>query len=311
VSPQRILLTGGAGFIGSHLADAFVKAGHEVLIIDDLSSGRRENVPGGARLHVDDIRSPELMEVFADFRPDVLCHHAAQMDVRRSVADPVHDADVNVLGTLKLLELCRRFGTKRVLFASTGGAIYGEQDVHPAPETHPARPVSPYGVAKLSVESYLHFYAVEHGFSAVALRYANVYGPRQNPFGEAGVVAIFAHKLLSGEAPTIYGTGEQTRDFVYVGDVVRANVLALERNLVGSYNVGTGVEASVNTIYGEIRRAARSGLEPMRAPAKPGEQMRSSLDSAKLERETGWKPLTGLSLGLDQTVEDFRRRRAG
>jgi UDP-glucose 4-epimerase len=307
---MRILVTGGAGFIGSNIADAFVLRGHEVRVLDDLSTGRRENVPDQAALAQLDIRSPDVRGLLEAFRPDVLCHHAAQIDVRRSVADPGHDAEVNIVGTLRLLEHCRAVGTRRVLFASTGGAIYGEQDVFPAAEDHAARPVSPYGVAKLSVEHYLHYYAVEHGFRSTCLRYANVYGPRQNPHGEAGVVAIFANKLLAGENPVINGSGEQTRDFVFVGDVVQANVLALEKDLTGAYNVGTGVETSVNTLYDSIRRAVGSGGPAPHAPGKPGEQLRSSLDSGALVRATGWKPATPLDTGIAATVEYFRRSKA-
>ena len=303
---MRILVTGGAGFIGSHVSDAFLERGHDVLIVDDLSSGRRENVPKKAELAHKDIRAPEVKAVVDEFRPDVLCHHAAQIDVRKSVADPGYDADVNIVGTLRLLELCRAVGTKRVLFASTGGAIYGEQDFHPATEAHPERPVSPYGCAKLSVEHYLHYYAVQYGFRSTYLRYANVYGPRQNAHGEAGVVAIFANKLFSGEEPVINGEGEQTRDFVYVGDVVRANVLALEKDLVGAYNVGTGVETSVNALYVAIRKAAGSTVHARHAPGKPGEQLRSSLDSSKLEKATGFRPKTPIDEGIQKTVDWFR-----
>jgi UDP-glucose 4-epimerase len=303
---MRILVTGGAGFIGSNIADAFVVGGHEVTVLDDLSTGKRDNVPKAARLAQHDIRAPEVRSLIEHFRPDVLCHHAAQIDVRRSVADPGLDAEVNIIGSLRLLELCRAAGTRRVLFASTGGAIYGEQDFFPATEAHPARPVSPYGVAKLSVEHYLHYYGVEHGFRSTCLRYANVYGPRQNAHGEAGVVAIFANRILRGETPTINGKGEQTRDFVYVADVVEANVLALEKDLVGAFNVGTGVETSVNELYDAIRRAAGSDVEATRGPAKPGEQLRSSLDSSLLERATGFRPRTPLDKGIRETVDYFR-----
>src|SRR5258706_5196273 len=237
---MRILITGGAGFIGSNLADAFVARGDDVLVIDDLSTGRQANVPREARLEKCDIRSPEACRALEGFPRDVLCPLAAQLDVRTSVVDPAHDADVNILGSLRLLEACRSVGTRRVLFASTGGAIYGEQDVYPCDETHPTRPISPYGVAKLSVEHYLHYYAAIYGVRTTCLRFANVYGPRQSVHGEAGVVAIFAHKLLAGEIPVINGTGEQTRDFVFVNDVVRANLVALEKHLTGAYNVGTG-----------------------------------------------------------------------
>jgi UDP-glucose 4-epimerase len=303
---MRILITGGAGFIGSNIADAFLARGHEVGVLDDLSSGKRENLPARARFFQHDISSPEVAGVVDAFRPEVLCHHAAQIDVRASVADPARDAGINIIGTLRLLELCRGAGARRVLFASTGGAIYGEQDAFPATESHPARPVSPYGVAKLSVEHYLHYYGVQHGFRSTCLRYANVYGPRQNAHGEAGVVAIFASRLLAGETPTINGKGEQTRDFVFVDDVVRANVAALEKDLVGAFNVGTGVETSVNQLYDAIRRAAGSSIEASRGPEKPGEQLRSSLDSSKLENAAGFRPRTPLDTGIAATVEYFR-----
>lgn len=305
---QRILVSGGAGFIGSNLVDALLSIGHQVLVLDDLSTGLRTNVPASAALAQHDIRSPAVADVFERFRPDVLFHLAAQMDVRRSVADPAFDADVNVVGTLRLLELCRKFGTRRILFASTGGAIYGDQDTYPAPEAHPTRPLSPYGVAKLSVEKYLYFYGVEYGFRSTCLRFANVYGPRQNPHGEAGVVAIFVERLLSGETPTIHGTGEQTRDFVFVGDVVRANLLCMERDVLGAFNVGTGVETSVNTLYQSIRRAVGTEIQATHGPAKPGEQARSSLDATALSKATGWKPETSLDEGIAKTVDYFKGR---
>jgi UDP-glucose 4-epimerase len=303
---MRIVITGGAGFIGSNIADAFVVQGHEVTVLDNLSSGRPDNVPREARLVKIDICSPEVRGVLEELRPDVLCHHAAQIDVRRSVSDPAFDAEVNVVGSIRLLEICRAIGTRRILFASTGGAIYGEQDFFPATEAHPARPVSPYGVAKLSVEHYLHYYTVEHGFRATCLRYANVYGPRQNPHGEAGVVAIFGSKILRGEPAVINGNGEQTRDFVFVGDVVRANVAALQHDLVGAYNVGTGIETSVNDLYEAIRKAAGSSERAKHAPAKPGEQQRSCLDSSRLTQACGWKASVGLAEGIGKTVEFFR-----
>ncbi len=305
---MRIVVTGGAGFIGSNISDALVERGHEVLVLDDLSSGRTENVPAKARLVELDVSSPEVRAIFEKFKPDVLCHHAAQIDVRRSVADPAFDAEVNVVGSVRLLEICRAVGTRRVLFASTGGAIYGEQDAFPATEAHPARPVSPYGVAKLSVEHYLHYYAVEHGFRPTRLRYANVYGPRQNPHGEAGVVAIFTDKFLAGQEPVINGTGEQTRDFVFVGDVVRANLAALDHDLLGAFNVGTGVETSVNELYEALRVATGSSARVKHVPGKAGEQMRSSLDATALKTATGWKPTTPLEEGLRATVAFFKSR---
>jgi len=303
---MRILVTGGAGFIGSHLADAFCDDGHHVAVVDNLSTGRRSHVPAAAELHVLDIRDPALERLFRSFRPDVLCHQAAQMDVRRSVSDPVFDADVNVVGTLRLLELCRRFDCERVLFASTGGAIYGEQDEVPAREDHPQRPVSPYGVAKLAGEKYLHFYAIEYGVRATATRYANVYGPRQSPHGEAGVVAIFTDRMVRGEAPTIYGDGEQTRDFIYVADVVEANRAVLAHDLSGAYNVGTGVETSINELYATLRDTVGRSLEAVRAPGLPGEQRRSCITSRALTLATGWTPTIALHEGVSRTVAHVR-----
>jgi UDP-glucose 4-epimerase len=305
-SKQRVLITGGAGFIGSQVADALLKNGHEVAIVDNLSSGRRENLSGDVDVRELDIRGDEVKAVFSDFRPQVMFHLAAQMDVRRSVADPAFDAEVNILGSLRLLECCREFGTSRVIFSSTGGAIYGEQDSFPAPESHPNRPCSPYGVAKLSVEHYLSYYASIYGMSTVALRYANVYGPRQNPSGEAGVVAIFFDRLLNGAAPTIYGDGEQTRDYVFVGDVVAANVAALEHDLSGAYNVGTGVETSVNQLFSAMRASLATEIEVGYAEGKTGEQRRSCLDASKLTAATGWRPSVSLADGLALTRDYFR-----
>jgi UDP-glucose 4-epimerase len=276
------------------------------VVVDDLSSGRKANLHPQAKLVELDLRDPRLGDAVAAYKPEVLCHYAAQIDVRKSVADPGFDADVNIVATLRLLEWCRAAGTRRVLFASSGGAIYGEQDFYPATEAHPVRPVSPYGCAKLSVEQYLHYYGVQYGFRSTYLRFANVYGPRQNAHGEAGVIAIFVNKLLSGGVPVINGTGEQTRDFVFVKDVVRANVLALEKDLVGAYNVGTGIETSVNELYEGIRRAAGSETKAGHVPGKPGEQMRSCLASSALERAAGFRPETMLDEGLKQTVAYFR-----
>lgn len=306
---MKILVTGGAGFIGSHVGEAFVREGHDVVIVDDLSSGREENVPAGAKLHVLDVRSGLIEDLMAKERPEVLCHHAAQMDVRRSVADPLFDAGVNIIGLLNLLEAGRKHGLQRVLFASTGGAIYGEQEVFPCPETHPTAPVSPYGVAKLASEKYLHFYHTEYGIRWVALRYANVYGPRQNPHGEAGVVAIFTEKLLRGEQPVINGDGKQTRDYVFVGDLVRANLLALNTDYCGPLNLGTGRETDVNTLFHLLCRACGVDMPERHGPAKPGEQRRSSIDSSLAKRVLGWEPEVDLERGLALTVEYFRQRR--
>lgn len=310
MNPQHALVTGGAGFIGSHVADLLVDAGLTVVVLDDLSSGRRENVPAAAELVELDIRSPEAAELVAGGGFDVLVHHAAQMDVRRSVADPSFDADVNILGTLNLLRAATDGGVRQVLFASTGGAVYGEQETFPAPEEHPTRPVSPYGVSKLAGERYLYYFHVEHGLDVTCLRYANVYGERQNPHGEAGVVAIFLDRLLAGDAPTINGDGLQTRDYVHVSDTARANLAALGRPGFHVYNVGTGVETSVVDLYRELCQAAGAdSLEAIHGPAKPGEQRRSCIDVGRIRQELGIpEPLT-LREGLKLTATWFRSHR--
>jgi UDP-glucose 4-epimerase len=305
----KVLVTGGAGFIGSHVADAFLAAGHEVWALDDLSSGRRENLGPGVRLVVADIATPEAARLVETERFEVICHLAAQMDVRRSVADPGFDARVNIGGLLNLLEAARRASVRKVVFSSTGGAIYGEQEVFPAPESHPTRPVSPYGVSKAAGELYLGYYQAQYGLASVSLRYANVYGPRQNPHGEAGVVAIFSERLLAGEPCTIHGTGRQTRDFVFGPDVARANLLASERDVQGPVNIGTGVETDVNRLYALLARAAGSTAAARHGEAKPGEQLRSSVDPRRAGELLGWRPTVGLEEGLRTTVEWFRSRR--
>jgi UDP-glucose 4-epimerase len=303
-----ICVTGGAGFIGSHVAEALIGAGHQVIIVDDLSSGRKENVPTGAELVVCDVRGPDAAKLLADRGVEILVHHAAQMDVRRSVEDPIFDADVNLLGLLNLLEAARQATVRQLIFASTGGAIYGEQDVHPADESHPARPVSPYGVAKLASERYLFFYNQQYGLDATCLRYANVYGPRQNPHGEAGVVAIFMHRLLEGGQPIINGDGKQTRDYVCVDDVVKANLAAVGQGGFHIYNVGTGVETDVNALFSHIHRSIGSGPAAEHGPAKPGEQERSSITATLLEQELGVSVSTPLDEGIAVTAEWFRQQ---
>jgi UDP-glucose 4-epimerase len=305
---STVCVTGGAGFIGSHVAEAFLAAGHRVLVLDDLSGGRRENVPAGAELHVLDIRSPEAAKLVETAGISVLAHFAAQMDVRRSMADPGFDASVNILGGLNLLEAARQGGVRQVLFASTGGAIYGEQDVFPAAEDHPARPLSPYGVAKLAFERYLFVYHASYGLDVSCLRYANVYGERQNPHGEAGVVAIFFDRLLAGQIPTINGPGLQTRDYVHVSDVVRANLAACGRPGFHTYNVGTGIETDVNDLFAEIARSVGSDAKPEHGPAKPGEQQRSVVDGALGRRELGLPRPISLAEGLGRTAVWFQER---
>jgi UDP-glucose 4-epimerase len=307
--PRKILITGGAGFIGSTIADLFAAAGWDVAVIDDLSSGKRENVPASARFYPCDVRSAAAVDAVLRERPDVLCHHAAQIDVRKSMADPRLDADVNVGGLLNLMQAAVRAGSVRqVLFASSGGAMYGDTDRIPTTEDHPARPVSHYGAAKAASELYLGVYRASHGLKIAALRYANVYGPRQDPHGEAGVVAIFASRLLAGQPCTINGDGTQSRDYVSVGDVARANLLAAERELDAPLNVGTGIETDVNRLYELLARAAGSQAPAAHGPAKPGEQRRSCLDASAAGRVLGWKPEVRLEDGLARTVEFFRRR---
>ncbi len=287
------------------MAERLLARGHEVAIVDDLSSGKRENVPEGARFYEADVRSG-CAEVFEEFAPEALSHQAAQMDVRRSVREPDFDADVNILGTVRLLQACVERGVGKVVFASSGGAVYGEQQRFPATEDHPEYPVSPYGVSKLAGERYLNYYSVQYDLPHVALRYANVYGPRQDPHGEAGVVAIFCGNLATDRPSTINGTGEQTRDYVYVGDVARANVLALEDEVPsGAYNVGTGVETSVNRLYELLREISGKNLPPRYGPAKPGEQLRSSVDPALAGRAIGWRPEVDLRTGLKETLQFF------
>ena len=305
---MKILVTGGAGFIASHISDAYIAAGHEVVIVDDLSSGKRTNLPAAAKFYHADIRTPEAREIIRNERPQVLSHHAAQMDVRRSVSDPAFDATVNVLGMINMLEGAREVGVEKVLFASSGGATYGEQNEFPAPESHPHDPLSPYGITKATGEHYLFFYHAVYGMPYVALRYANVYGPRQDPHGEAGVVAIFTERLLANQTPTINGDGKQTRDYVFVGDVVRANLAALKCPYVGAVNIGTGVETDVVALYAHLRVLTGSPHPAQHGPAQAGEQRRSVIAIGRAAEVLSWKPAIGLEEGLRRTVEFFRAR---
>jgi len=302
----KVLVTGGAGFIGSHVADRLLADGHEVVILDDLSAGRVEHLQPNARFYQMDVHSPWIDELFRIERPDAVVHQAAQASVRRSVEDPVFDASVNVLGSAALLQASVHHGVRRFLFASTGGALYGDADVTPTPEDYPTLPVSPYGASKLAAEVYLRTFHAMYGLSYAALRYANVYGPRQNPHGEAGVVAIFTRRLLGGEKARINGDGKQTRDFVYVGDVAEANSRALASDAVGSFNVGTGIETDISTIFQLLKRLTSSNQPEEHGPPMPGEQRRSVVDARKIEKALGWKPKTSLPAGLDATVQHFR-----
>lgn len=312
---RRVLVTGGAGFIGSHVAEAYLSRGDSVWIVDDLSSGRRENLPSGAEFVEADVRSPSLRDLFRDVRFDLVNHHAAQIDVRRSVDEPAFDAGVNVLGLLNVMEGAREAGTRRVIYVSSGGVIYGEPEQIPTPETAPKLPLSPYGVTKLAGEYYLHYYRQVHELEYVALRYSNVYGPRQDPHGEAGVIAIFSNRLLEGEPLHIFGDGEQTRDYVYVKDVVSANMKASDLTLASgdgldsvAFNVGTGVATSVNRLADALE--AVSGRQTGREyrAARPGELRASTLD-ASLFRSRGWAPRWVLRDGLRKTFEHIEVQR--
>ena len=310
---MRILVTGGAGFIGSNTVDELVKVdAGQVSVLDNLSAGKRNQVNARARFHQADLRDADAVKsAIAEARPEVIYHFAAQMDVRRSVADPAFDAQVNLVGFLNLIEAARQHGLRRVIFASTGGAIYGEQQAFPCDEDHPCRPLSPYGIAKLATEKYLFFYREQYGIDYLALRYANIYGPRQDPHGEAGVIAIFCGRMLDGSRCTIFGEGKQTRDYTFVGDVVRANVCALTSKATGLVlNIGTGTETSVNQLYSELAGVAGEARPPEYAPQRPGEQMRSVISPGRAAELLGWKPEVELANGLDRTFRYFRDQRA-
>jgi UDP-glucose 4-epimerase len=301
----RALVTGGAGFIGSHITDALIESGHAVTVVDDLSRGRRAQLNAAATFVELDITSDGLAAAVAAAKPEVIFHHAAQIDVRESVRDPLHDADVNVVGTVNVLRAAVDAGARRVVFASSGGAIYGEATVIPTPEGHPCLPESPYGTAKLCAEAYGGTFNRQAGLDFVALRYANVYGPRQDPHGEAGVVAIFATHLIDGDPPVINGDGTQTRDYVHVDDVVRANLAAVD-GAPGVYNIGTGVETDVNTLYRMLAAACGGRAAAEHGPAKPGEQRRSCLDPAFTRKHLGWEATIAFEDGLRSTLDFFR-----
>lgn len=308
---MRALVTGGAGFIGSNLVDALVERGDEVTVVDDLSTGKRENLEGalarGATLAEADIRDADaLRTVFADARPEVVFHLAAQIDVRKSVADPAWDADINVGGTINVLAAAQEVGVPRVVNTSSGGAIYGEGQILPAPESHPVAPEAPYGLSKFCAEQYCEIYERMHGLATASLRYGNVYGPRQDPLGEAGVIAIFCGKLLDGEQPTVFGDGMQTRDYVYVGDVVSANLAAAGSQATGPFNIGTGVESTVIDIVESLRTLSDRPFEPEHQPERLGEVHHIALDTTRAREELGWEPRVGLDEGLRVTLESLR-----
>lgn len=305
---MKILVTGGAGFIASHIVDAYINLGHDVVVVDNLSSGRREFINKKAKFYQADIRDRDkINDIFVKERPKVINHHAAQISVRNSVEDPINDAEINILGLLNLLEEGRKIGVKKIIFASSGGVVYGEATVIPTPEDYnPLQPLSPYGVTKLASEYYLNFYYTTYGIQYFALRYSNVYGPRQNPHGEAGVVAIFSLKLLNGEIAVINGDGRQTRDYVYVGDVVEVNKIALTSSQAGPFNIGTGIETNVLEIYQNIKEIIGAKITAKHGPAKSGEQKRSCLDLKKAKKILSWEPKVTLGQGLEKTVEYFR-----
>lgn len=303
---MKIFVTGGAGFIGSHVVDAYVELGHEVMVVDDLSTGKVENLNSEVRFEKMDIRDQGIVKLLTEFDPDIVNHHAAHILVGKSVADPAHDAEVNIMGTLNLMQAAIKAKTvKHIVFASTGGAMYGNKPT-PFDESMMPQPFSPYGISKRAAELYLYFFFNQYEIGYTSLRYANVYGPRQNPHGEAGVVSIFIENLLQSKQPVINGDGTQTRDYVYVGDVARANAQALESMISGEFNIGTGIETDVNQIYQLVSQACNKGhVVPDYGSPRPGEQQTSSLDCSKAKNELGWKPSIDLQKGIKLTAEYF------
>lgn len=305
---MKILITGGAGFIGSHLVDALIEKKHRVFVIDNLSTGFKKNINPRARFFRVDLTNHKKIEAILKYeKPDVIFHLAAQMSVQESVKNPLFDAENNILASINLISLAHKYKVKKIVFSSTGGAIYGDTKNRPTPETEKEWPLSPYGIAKLTVDKFLTYYGKIHGLNFTSLRYANVFGPRQNPHGEAGVVAIFLNKMLKSQQPTINGSGKQTRDYVFVGDVVNANLLALKNfNKTGIYNVGTGKETSVNTLFQEINLHFKNKFKEVHGPAKIGEQKTSCLSWAKIKKDFGWTPKVDFKTGIKKTYEWFR-----
>jgi len=303
---SKIIVSGGAGFIGSHLTDKLIEKGHNVVVVDNLSTGKKENLNPKAKFYEMDICDSNISQIFQDEKPEIVFHFAAQIDVRKSVKDPIQDAKTNILGSLNLLQNCQKAGVKKFIFASSGGAIYGDTDVIPTPETHSEKPESPYGICKLTIEKYLHFYKETFGLNYTALRLANVYGPRQNSKGEAGVIAVFCNKMLKNEEVVINGDGEQTRDFVFVDDVVNAALSSIEQEKSDIYNISTGVETNINEVFKKVKELTNSNCEEIHTPSKAGEQKRSCLDNSKAKKELGWKPEYNLEKGLENTIKWFK-----
>jgi len=303
---MKVLVTGGAGFIGSHLVDALIQRGYQVVVVDNLSTGRLENVNQAAIFCQADISSPDLERIFEKERPEIVNHQAAQTVIQKSMEDPVFDAKQNILGSLNLISQCLHFGVKKIVYASSGGAVYGEPQYRPVDENHPVTPISYYGISKHTVEHYLHLSHLENSLSYAVLRYSNVYGPRQSPKGEAGVVAIFTRQMLQGERPTIFGKGDKTRDYVYVADVVMANLLAVERSINGVYNIGTGVETSDQEMFDLLAGLTGYKVNSHYTTVRKGEIYKICLDCSKAQKEIGWQPQFLLREGLKETVNYYR-----
>ena len=303
---MKIMVTGGAGFIGSHVTDMMIETGHQVVVVDNLSTGRRSNLNPHAAFYEVDIRSPEMEQVFADEKPEVICHHAAQMDVRRSMEDPLFDADVNIIGSIKLAQLAIKHGTRKFIHISSGGAAYGEPEYLPCDEDHPIKPLCHYGASKYTFELYLHVFSANYDLDYSVIRYPNVYGPRQDPHGEAGVVAIFTGRMLRGEQVTINGTGEQIRDYVYVTDCARSNLMLLEQGSGHVYNLGSGIGTTVNEIFQQLKNITGYSKSALYGPAKAGETFKIYLNAGRAERELGWQPTVPLEEGLKRTVDYFK-----
>lgn len=306
---MNILVTGAAGFIGSNIADKYIELGHNVIIIDNMSTGVKDFINPKAVFYEMDIRDSSLPDVFKNHKIDIINHHAAQIDLRKSVEDPKFDVDINVIGSINLLQNAVQFGIKKLIFASTGGAIYGDHDYFPADENHPTRPYAPYGINKLTIEKYLFYYNHVYNLDYVILRYANIYGPRQNPFGESGVIAIFTEKMLNGTQPLINGDGEQTRDYVYIDDVVNANVLSLKSMKPSFFNIGTCTETSVNYIFRKINEYGGTHYREKHGPPKKGEQRRCQLSYDKIKNELGWSPKVSIDEGLKLTIDYFKDKK--
>jgi UDP-glucose 4-epimerase len=307
MNKMKVLVTGGAGFIGSHIVDLFIKKGYDVVVVDNLSTGKKQNLNPKSKFYDIDITTENLTEIFEKELPDFVSHHAAQINVRNSVKNPAYDSKINILGTINLLELCKRFKVKKVVYASTGGALYGEPKYLPCDEKHPIQPISPYGVSKYSAELFLNYYYQVFGLKYCALRYGNVYGPRQDPKGEAGVVAIFSQQMLNNEQCMINGDGNQTRDFVFVKDVAKANLLALKADCDQcAVNIGTGKEFSVNELFRKMKTIFKSNLEPTNGPAIPGEVEKIFLDIKLAKKVLGWEPIYGIEEGLKETLEWYK-----